>query len=126
MDARTRLIEKIKTLPIEEIYELLALLDEKRRQPRKAFIMEVQYEITGKTCRDFILDISEGGLFMETTKPFIVGQEIIFHLEPDDQKEPTSINGIIAWQGKHGFGVKFTKLNDHQRQTITNLIAGTE
>ena len=125
MNVKERLIAKINSLPEKQLWELLVIIDEKRRRPRKAFIMEVQYEVGGESHTDFILDISEGGLFMETINSFSVGEEILFRFELRDTKDPILVNGTISWQGKHGFGVQFTELDDQQRRVITHLINST-
>lgn len=125
MNIKERLIQKINSLSEKQLWELLVIIDEKRRRPRKAFIMEVHYEVGSESHTDFILDISEGGLFMETINNFSVGEEILFSFELRDSKDPILVDGNISWQGKHGFGVQFAELDDHQRQMITQLINST-
>ena len=58
----------------EELRERVAKGD--RVHPRKAFFSLVHYATQDTVYKDFIKDISEGGVFIETSVPFTVGQVI--------------------------------------------------
>jgi hypothetical protein len=73
------MLEKIKGLSEDKLQQLLKFLDEeqvpeKRKYGRKDFIRIIDYTVGDRYYRDFIQDMSEGGLFIETTNEFSAGQ----------------------------------------------------
>jgi len=65
----------------------------------------VDYVIEDRVYRDFVRNISEGGVFIDTRGAFCVGQEVSLALPfPVSLKR---ITGKVAWVGDHGIGVSF-------------------
>ena len=57
--------------------------------------------------RDFVRDISAGGLLIETGGKFIVGQEVsLTFMEPSFGKQ-TKVMAQIVWIGPHRIGLRF-------------------
>jgi Tfp pilus assembly protein PilZ len=67
--------------------------------------MAVDFVIEDRVYRDFVRNISDGGVFIDTRGAFFVGQEVSLALPfPVSLKR---ITGKVAWVGPDGIGVKF-------------------
>jgi Tfp pilus assembly protein PilZ len=82
-------------------------LEEKRGCFRKPHMAVVDYTYDGKSYREFIKNIGFGGVFIETSSPIPIGQEIIMTFQLAGSKVPLRKKGKVAWSGPTGFGVKF-------------------
>ncbi len=98
------------------------MVDEKRQQFRKPYIMEVEYEVNGALYQDFILDISIGGLFIETMNDFAIGDNISIRFELQNIDKRLHLDGVIVWKGDHGYGVQFINLYEEQREIIDKFV----
>ena len=70
---------------------------------------------------DFTKDISFGGVFIETSTPFSVGQEISLTFPIPNQQKHIKITGEIVRISDQGIGVKFKIANEDQGTIIKNL-----
>jgi Tfp pilus assembly protein PilZ len=87
------------------VRELPVSRGERRRYPRRTCFMAVDYVIEGRVYRDFVRNISDGGVFIDTGGAFCVGQEVSLSLPyPVSLKR---ITGKVAWVGDQGIGVNF-------------------
>jgi len=67
--------------------------------------MAVDFVIEDRVYRDFVRNISDGGVFIDTRGAFFVGQEVSLALPfPVSLKR---ITGKVAWVGPQGIGVNF-------------------
>jgi Tfp pilus assembly protein PilZ len=69
----------------------------------------VDYSVEGRVFKDFIQDISAGGLFIKTQASLSTGQQITLTFMPPDGKKPVRIDGTIERSDAKGIGVKFKK-----------------
>jgi Tfp pilus assembly protein PilZ len=60
-----------------------------------------------RAYRDFIKDISLGGVFIFTRIPFKIGQQIRLVFRKKDGDNPVTIQGKIARVTPEGIGVEF-------------------
>ena len=80
---------------------------DRRAYVRKSCLISVDYLIGGRMHRDFVRDISAGGLLIETGGKFVVGQEVsLTFMEPSFRKQ-TKVMAQIAWIGPHRIGLRF-------------------
>lgn len=93
-----------------------------REYPRKSCLINADYRVRGRDCRSYILDISIGGVFVETHERFTVGEEVILNFTLPDHRQPFSLRGRIAWSGPEGFGVKFEPLPPSQGSAIRRFV----
>ena len=106
----------------EEMWQLLKDLKsgrkkEQRKYSRKDFFRIIDYTVEGRYYRDFIENISEGGLFFKPSHTFSVGQTIqITFMSPDYQK-PFKMDGEIVRVSTDGVGVKF-KIESQVQQMV--------
>ena len=134
IDVTERLIDVIKNLPLRRQSELLDALEkekpekttanEKRRYPRKEILLPVDYASYDKCFRDFIRDISEGGVFIETKQPLVPGQKIAMTFMTTDNQHHFKINGKIVRDTRDGIGVKFDKIISGQANRIKEFLSG--
>jgi len=111
-----RLIELINPLPEEKKQVLLAILEDwhrtlQRKHPRKSCFMAVDYADRDRAFKDFIRNISAGGVFIETNLPFSIGKEITLTFSSSKYERPIKITGKIARTGRGGIGVRFKTEN---------------
>ena len=77
--------------------------------------------------------ITNGGLFIPTSKKYKLGEEIFLLLSLMDEPEKIPVAGKVVWitpvgaQGNRsaGIGVQFSDQDDTARRTIENHLAGS-
>ena len=122
-----RLIELIKNMPEDEQRTLLKDLEEKpfegrRKYVRKPFLMAVDYSTKDHVYKDFIQDISTGGVFIETHMPFTVGQEVSLTFPLPNYQKHIKVVGEVVRSTTQGVGVKFKMADQDQTAMITSLL----
>jgi len=126
-EVRAFLFGIINDMSDEEMRQLLKDLEarqnkERRKYSRKDFFRIIDYTVEDRYYRDFIENISEGGLFFKPSHKFSVGQTIqITFMSPDNQK-PLKINGEIVRVGTDGVGVKFKIESKVQKAVLKSFV----
>lgn len=123
----TRLIELIKKMPEEEQRALLKELEErlfegKRKHERKPFLMAVDYSTQDHVYKDFIQNVSAGGVFIQTNMPFSVGQEVSLTFPLPNYQKHIKIIGEVVRTTPQGVGVKFKMADQDQKAIIKSLL----
>jgi len=72
--------------------------------------------------KDYIKDISAGGVFIETRMPFSVGQEVSLAFPLPNYQKYIKIIGEIVRISPHGIGVKFRMASQDQEAIIKSLL----
>ena len=121
------ILQKIKGLSEDKLQQLLKYLDEeqvpeKRKYGRKDFIRVIDYIVGDRYYRDFIQDMSEGGLFIETSNDFSVGQKIIMSFSSPDYQKPFKVHGEIIHVQTDGIGVKFKIKSQVQESVLKSYV----
>jgi type IV pilus assembly protein PilZ len=127
-----RLIEAILEMPEEDQRNVLQELmskqlerkkisdrktetyEESREHPRKASLIPVDCSTHDLCFTNFIQDISEGGVFIETNAPFYVGQKITLNFSLSGTEDVISVGGQVARINSQGIGVKFIEGDVHR------------
>jgi uncharacterized protein (TIGR02266 family) len=122
-----RLIELIKNMPEDKQRALLKDLEGKpfegrRKHARKPFLMAVDYSTQDHVYKDFIQDISTGGVFIQTHMPFSVGQEVSLTFPLPNYQKHIKIVGEVVRSSPQGVGVKFKMADKDQAAMITSLL----
>lgn len=94
---------------------------EKRHFQRTGCLIPVSYEVKGQTLKDALCNISEGGGYLRTFRPFSVGEQISLELPPQDHGK--KVVGDVVWVGPEGIGLKF-RVPD--RALMKKLLPGRE
>jgi len=126
-EIHTVILEKINALSKEKLEQLLKYLDdeefsEKRKYNRKDFIRIVDYTVGDRYYRDFIKDMSEGGIFIETSNEFSLGQKILMTFVSPDYQRPFKISGEIIHAQAGGIGVKFKIESQVQESVLKSYV----
>lgn len=92
------------------------------REPRRTCLFPIKYQVNQKDYVGKCLDISGGGLFIDSPENFGIGK--VFDMEfllPGQNSEPIKCRGIIAWYNERpnptkpnyplGFGVRFMEIS---------------
>jgi len=132
-DVTKRLIDVIKNLPLRRQGEILDALEkeksgktvenEQRRHSRKDILLPVDYASYDNCFRDFIRDISVGGVFIETKQPLLAGQKIAMTFMTPDNQNHFKINGKIVRDVPDGIGVKFDETAPEQLTQIKSFLS---
>ena len=122
-----RLFELIKSLSEDEQTNLLRELEEKisrgkRKHERKPFFMVVDYSTEDRMFKDYIQNISAGGVFIETHIPFAEGQELSLSFPLPNYQKYIKISGKIVRASPRGIGVQFKTANHEQEEVIKSLM----
>lgn len=127
MGVDTRLIELIVMMSDEEKQSLVEELEErlhikKRKHGRKPYFSTVCYTALDGAHVDFIQNISAGGVFIGTSLPSSVGEEVTLAFPLPISQEHIMLDGEIVWAAKQGMGVKFNLINNEDEERIKGLV----
>ena len=97
----------------------------KRGAVRIAKRIEVRYRSQSPPMNGFIEDLSDSGMFVDTTQPLPAGSgvEFSFHLPDASAETPIHGHGIVAWSDRTGMGIEFQQINQQERDRIRFYIA---
>lgn len=93
-----------------------------RENPRKSCLINADYRVKGNSFRSYILDISIGGVFIETNERVPVGEKITLNFSLPNLAQPFTMAGKIAWSGPQGFGVKFEGVPKPEGKAIQKFV----
>jgi len=113
-----RLAGLVRRLSQSQQIKLLNLLEQCpkkdfRKYPRKGCLVPVDYSSKGVLHKDYIENLSAGGMFVKTKMSFFDTQEITMVFSLPNYAEPFKIAGTVAWTGISGIGVKFNSHNPY-------------
>jgi hypothetical protein len=123
----TKLFNLVLNLSAEEQRFLLKKIDklnlkEKRAYPRKVCRIPVRYFYNEGVFNNFIVNISMGGCFIETQKPFSVGEKFLMDIPMDGDAESIRIKGEVTNANRMGMGIAFEKVSDDLLGKLGNLL----
>ena len=102
---------------------------EKRKAARVPIQVTVDCQFDGNFLYESATDISQHGIFIETTEPLPVSTEVNLNFSLPDSDEKIEVAGSVMWineckEGSNnpGMGVRFTKIRDIDKETITSLV----
>ncbi len=118
--------EYIDEAPESTQRRILLLLEDmqasdRREHYRKPCSIEVTYTTQDDTFTDFIKNISTGGVFMQTSAPLSIGQQISLVFPFPSQTEPIKMTGEVVWKSPVGAGVRFIEVNQRVQEIIESL-----
>ena len=110
----------VKTVSIEESDASM------REKPRKPCLINANYSVQDRKFKSYILDISIGGVFIETDARFPIGKELLLKFSLPNHPEPFAFRGKIVWNSAKGFGLKFENVSVLQGDKLKSFIAQKE
>jgi Tfp pilus assembly protein PilZ len=117
-EVRGRILELIFNMPEVETRQILNELEiraqtkpsGKRERPRKSVFIPIECKGKIYSFSDFIQNISDSGLFMETKIPLMVGEELSMTFSLSSTEDPIEIKGKIVRVNSKGISVQFDEL----------------
>ena len=98
--------------------------DDHREFVRVDSDLEIEYSSDSPPFTARVVDLSEGGAFIDTPNPFEEGEELEFWLELPDESEPMVGRAVVCWrQETVGMGIRFVGLDDDQRERLRFYVA---
>lgn len=101
---------------------------ERRRSHRTDLIVRIDYATVDELFSEFTRDINEGGLFIETEKPKLIGTEVTMRFNlPGSGDGVETIGRVVRISSGDefsppGMGIEFDELTDADRSRINELI----
>lgn len=126
---QARLLEKIDSGAFRPSEVQTVAIDEEaamRGHRRKRCLIAVTYRSGTGNFQDYILDISNVGVFIETDRQFTVGQEMVLSFKLPNYQQPLKLDAAVAWVGRKGIGVRFRQLSSYQEEIIRSFIEKEE
>ena len=109
------------------------LMNPPKREPRSDCLFEVTCSLGDQTTTGIGLDISSGGIFIDSKEPFGVGKvlDLTFKLQEED-KESIHCRGAVTWVNKrpdpikpnypNGFGIHFLDVDTATANKIIGFL----
>ena len=119
-----QLFELILKMSEQEKEALFTKIGNRRNHERIPYLMQVTCETDVECFQDFILDLSPGGIFLETVKDLFIGQDITLIMEFRTEPAPVCVKGQVAWKGVNGVGVHFAFDTEEEATRMETLVAG--
>ena len=122
-----RLISLVMELSEEQQETLLEELElklskERRRHTRKFFVTVVDFASQGRAYREFVQDISGSGVYIQTSRPLSVGQDVVLTFPFPDSSKHVKITGRIIRVDDTGIGVQFNMRSFRDELPIRSLL----
>ncbi|WDP91822.1 MAG: PilZ domain-containing protein [Desulfobacter sp.] len=117
-----RLFEAILKMDEGRKKDVLLMIGDERQYERLPYLMQIKCGTDKECFTDFILDISPGGIFLETIHPLFAGQKLELTFEFKDAGHPLVITGNVAWIGINGAGIQFVFDSREQRDRVAEHI----
>jgi len=115
-DTTQKLVEYINNMSEPERIQLLEKveewqLDDKRKHPRRSYLMPADYIIKDNKSKGLVKDLSLGGVFLKPSEveSLSIGQEVLLVIPYPDNKRNVRITGEIVRIDSQGMGIKFRK-----------------
>ena len=106
----------VRTVSLEETEASM------RENPRKPCLINANYRIQNQNYKSYLLDISIGGVFIETDKRFPIGRALLLRFTLPDRQRPFTFSGNIAWSSDRGFGVRFDKISELESDILKSFV----
>jgi len=123
----SKLFQIIIELNQEQQKELLyhaeqLLVKEKRENIRRSCDIPVNYAANDQLYASKITNISANGLFIDTRRPLIRGDEVIMTFKLEGFGKSLKLRGDIARANQAGIGVAFKKISPHIEEMIRAIV----
>lgn len=120
------LLEQMGQLPKADLPIKMVSLEETeasmRENPRKQCLINTNYRIQDRNFKNYILDVSIGGVFIESDGSFPQGKDLLLKFNLPNRSQPFTLSGKIAWISSKGFGVKFDDVTPLQGDMLKLFI----
>mgnify|MGYP001823699680 CR=1 FL=1 len=98
------------------------LVKEKRENIRRSCDIPVNYAANDQLYASKITNISANGLFIDTRRPLIRGDEVIMAFKLEGFNKSLKLRGEIARTNPAGIGVAFKNMSPHTEEMIRMIL----
>ena len=98
------------------------LVREKRGGFRAPCRIPINYAAYDRLYTNYIKNISPSGLFIQTQRPLLVGDEIIMTFRLESDEKPLKLKGEIARADRDGVGVEFKDISPEAEEMLRALL----
>jgi Tfp pilus assembly protein PilZ/uncharacterized Zn finger protein (UPF0148 family) len=122
-----QLFDLIKKMSKDQMLSLLEAAEEihgkkKRAHERFPCLITADCVYQDRAINEYVKDISEGGLYLETSESFDEGEEIAMTISFSHHSKPFKITGEIVRTTPQGIGVQFKTMSQIQEELIQNIV----
>ncbi len=93
-----------------------------REFPRVPCNLSLDLAADGRAINCFALDISAGGMFVESCEPFTMSQTVSICFSLTDDQIPLKVKGRVVRLEHGGIGIKYESLTSYQIEILKDLI----
>ena len=104
--------------------------DNRRKNERveAGFVIQIKCDTFDQFLEEHAVNISQGGIFIQTTQSYSVGTLLHFQFTSIDQGELIDGLGRVVHvkqdeAGNHGVGLEFLNLSDESEEVIEKIVA---
>jgi len=129
-----RIVDLLQRMTTEDLADLVndlekdivarMQIDGDRKDLRINCLISVDYSDSDRFFKDYIQDISPGGVFIKTREPFSIGEEIMLSLALSDDENAFRIPAEVVRISEEGIGVKFKIQSQVQEDIINSFVDG--
>ena len=105
------------------------MLTEQRQHPRAPIHVEVQHGAVAEDVTEYILNLSRGGVFIETFSPGDPDTLLKLSFYLPDSGHTFEVSGRVAWsrmdstaEGPTGMGIEFVDISDHDANMLEDFV----
>jgi len=127
-----RAVELLQRMPVEDLADLVKdlekgaaarmKLDGDRKDLRINCLISVDYSDSDRFFKDYIHDISSGGVFIKTREPFSIGEEIVLSMSLSGDENAFRMPAEVVRTSAEGIGVKFKIQSQVQEDIIASFV----
>jgi len=104
--------------------------ENRRRSRRLEHELPVAYRTVGSFLTDWAINISQGGMFINSRKPLPLGTEVEILIQLPTTESPIGLNGKVSrvvpvadgGTVAPGMGIEFTDLDPSKREQLDSLV----
>ena len=98
------------------------LYEDKRVSIRKGCNIPINYATQDRIETDYIANISQSGVFIETNNPLNVGDDIFISFNMQGYDRPFKFKGVVVFRSLLGVGVEFKEARPYIEQMLGTLV----
>ena len=93
-----------------------------REFPRVPCNLPLDLAVDGRAINCFAMDVSAGGIYVESFEPFTMGQPLSICFSLDNDNLAMKLNGRVVRLEPGGVGIKYESLTSYQTEIMKSLI----
>ena len=104
-------------------------MDERREEPRADVEIEVHYRTVQEFLRAYSRNISGGGIFIKTSRPYALNQNVHLRFTLPGVDRQVEVAGIVVWENAStkgslpaGMGIKFLGVTPEDAELIRGFV----